>query len=233
MSLAGVRVGLTASRERCEAISFLLEDEGAELCHLPLLELEPPEDRRPFAAMAEQLQRYPWILLSSLEAVAALWEGARLAGTLDRLSKVGLIATDGSVARMLLSLGQPARIELDPTGALELDNDDEVLVPVGDGDSPWPGRLAQRGALAVAVLAWRPARVKLPTFPPELILFDSPGPASALHRDQPGWLLGAKRVAGTQRTAEELARLGAPAHTVSKPGAEALLDAARSAWVGC
>ena len=230
MSLTGVRVGLTASRERCEAISFLLEDEGAEVLHLPLLELLPPQDTRPFAAMVEQLQRYPWILLSSLEAVAALWEGARVAGTLERMDKVGLIATEPAVARMLLSLGQPARIELDPSGALELDADDEVLVPVGDGDSPWPARLANKGALALAVLAWRPSKVVLPPVAPELILFDAPGTASALHRDQPLWLEGAVRVASSSGTAEELARLGAPAHTVARPGAEALLDAAHSAW---
>ena len=230
MSLSGVRVGLTASRERSESISFLLEDEGVELVHLPLLELRPPADSRPFAAMTEQLQRHPWILLSSLEAVTALWEGARLAGTLDRLSKVGLIATDVSVANLLASLGQPARIELDPSGALELDSDDEVLIPVGDGDSPWPTRIAQRGALAIAVLAWTPAVVRLPQFPPELILFQGLGTASALHRDQPAWLQSAVRVAGSAKTADELSRLGAPAHSVAGPGAEGLLDAALLAW---
>ncbi len=230
MSLHGVRVGLTASRERSAAITFLLEDEGADVCHLPVLELHPPNDPRPFGAMVDQLQRHPWILLSSLEAVAALWEGARVAGTLDRFDKVGLIATDPSVALMLAALGQPARIELGPTGALELDSDDAVLVPVGDGDSPWPARLVQSGVVAVPVLAWRQAPVRLPTFAPELILFDSPGQATALFRDRPQWLLEARRVAGTQRTAGELQRLGAPAHTVATPGAEALLDAALAAW---
>ena len=223
-------MALTASRRHCEAISFLLEDEGAQLDHLGLLEPLPPEDGRPFGAMVEQLQRYPWILLSSLEAVAALWEGARVAGTLDRIEKVGLIATDRAVARMLQCLGFPARIELGPTGALELDGDDEVLVPVGSGDDPWPTRLAQGGALAIAVLAWRPSPVVLPPEAPQLILFTQPGAACALQQHRPEWLGAAVRVAGSPKTAEELAGLGAPAHTVAPSGAEGLLDAAHAAW---
>ena len=230
MGLEGVRVALTASRERSEANSFLLEDEGAQLLHLPLLELLPPADARPFAAMVEQLQRHPWILLSSLEAVAALFEGARVAGTLGLMGKVGLIATDVEVARMLASLGHPARIELGPLTPLALDADAEVLVPVGDGNSPWPARLAEAGALAISVLAWTPAPVALPQVAPELIVFDAPGAASALHRDHRAWLEGAVRVAGSAAAAEELSRLGTPAHTVAKGGSLGILDAAQSAW---
>jgi uroporphyrinogen-III synthase len=230
VSLDGARIALTASRERCEAISFLLEDEGAQLTHLPVLELLPPEDDRPFAAMVEQLQRYPWILLSSLEAVTALWEGARVAGTLDRIGKVGLIATDAWVARILKALGQPARIELDASASLQLEADDEVLVPVGNGESPWPERLAEHGALALAVLAWRPSPLELPPVAPELIVFESVGPASVLHRDHPDWLAPALRVAGSAAAADELARLGVPAHAVARPGAEGLLEAAQLAW---
>jgi uroporphyrinogen-III synthase len=230
VSLEGVRVGLTASRARCEALSFLLEDAGADLCHLPLLELHPPEDPRPFASIAEQLQRYKWILLSSLEAVAALWEASRVAGTLGLLQHVGLIATDARTAGLLEALGQPPKLTLDATGALQLDTDTEVLVPVGDGDSPWPARLAQQGALAISVLGWRASAPKLPTFAPELIVFDAPGTAEAMDRDHPQWLRAAKRVAGSPRIAQALARVGAPAHTVAGPGPEALLDAAQSAW---
>ena len=230
MSLQGVRVALTASRERSEAISFLLEDEGAQLLHLPVLELLPPIDPRPFAAVVEQLQRHPWILLSSLEAVTALWEGARVAGTLKRLDEVGLIATDGEVARMLVCLGQPARLALGTTAGLDLGTDAEVLVPVGDGPNPWPARLAEAGALPSAVPAWRAAVLELPAQAPELIVFDTPGAASALHRDRRAWLEGAVRVAGSAATAEELSQLGTPAHTVARAGSLGLLDAAQAAW---
>lgn len=227
MSLEGVRVALTASRERSEAISFLLEDEGAQLLHLPVLELLPPADVRPFAAMVEQLQRYPWILLSSLEAVAALWEGARVAGTVGLLDKPGLIATDASVTRMLVSLGHPPRIEL---GTLSLEADAEVLVPVGELSNPWPARVIDAGAIAIPVLAWTPAPIALPEQRPELIVLDAPGAASALDRDHRPWLEGAVRVAGSASTADELSRLGMPAHTVARAGSLGLLDAAQAAW---
>lgn len=228
MSLQGVKVALTASRERCEAISFLLEDEGAELLHLPLLELQPPTDARPFAAMVEQLQRHPWMLLSSLEAVAALWDGARVAGTLPGLSKVGFIAADAGVARMLTALGQPPRFQL--PGPLPLEADTEVLVPLGDGNSPWPRMLAEAGSLAISVLAWTPSVVELPDVAPQLVVFESAGTPSALHRDRPAWLEGAVRVAGSAAVADELTRLGLPAHTVSRGGSLQLLDAAQAAW---
>ncbi|GEM_PF-2835349 len=228
MSLQGVKIALTASRERCEAISFLLEDEGADLVHLRLLELRPPSDARPFAAMVEQLPRHPWILLSSLEAVAALWDGARVAGTLPGLSKVGFIAADAAVARMLTALGQPPRFQL--PGPLPLEADTEVLVPLGDASSPWPRTLAEAGALAISVLAWTPADVALPDAAPQLILFESPGTPSALHRDRPQWLDGAVRVAGSASVADELLRLGFPAHTVARGGSLELLDAAQAAW---
>ena len=58
----------------------------------------------------------------------------------------------------------------------------------------------------------------------------APGAASALHRDHRPWLEGAVRVAGSASTAEELSRLGMPAHTVARGGSLGLLDAAHSAW---
>jgi len=55
--LAGVRVLVPRPRERAEQICFLLEDEGAEVLAIPLLELEPPGDPRPLRAAAELLRK--------------------------------------------------------------------------------------------------------------------------------------------------------------------------------
>lgn len=230
MSLSGVRVALTASRDRSEAISFLLEDEGAEILHLPLLELRPPEDPRPFAATVEHLSRYPKILLSSLEAVIALWDGARVAATTEALARADLIATDAAVARLLTALGRPPWLDLSTGAPLRLDADTEVLVPMGAFDPTWPRALAEAGALAIAVLGWTPAPVALPEQAPQLIVFDGPGAASALQQKAPAWLAAAKRVAATPATAAELAQLGAPAHALATGGSVGLLDAAQVAW---
>ena len=53
--LRGVRVLVPRPRERAQALCFLLEEEGAEVVALPLLELEPPTDPRPLQAAAELL----------------------------------------------------------------------------------------------------------------------------------------------------------------------------------
>lgn len=230
MSLAGVRVALTASRDRSEAISFLLEDEGAEVQHLPLLELAPPADPRPFAATVEHLSRYPKMLLSSLEAVVAVWEGARIAGTTRALGAVGFIVTDPAITRLLAALGQAPWLDLSGGAALALEPDTEVLVPLGAGDTGWPQRLAEAGARPIPVVAWQPRALAWPEVAPQLILFSAPGPASALHDAQPAWLEDAVRVAGSPATADELQRLGRPAHTVAEAGSLQLLDAALAAW---
>ena len=55
--LEGIRVLVTRPRERSEELCFLLEDEGAQVLHVPLLELRPPEDPRPLVAAAEEGRR--------------------------------------------------------------------------------------------------------------------------------------------------------------------------------
>ncbi|HZA52583.1 MAG TPA: uroporphyrinogen-III synthase, partial [Myxococcaceae bacterium] len=54
--LQGVRVLVTRPRDRAGELCFLLEDEGAEVVSIPLLELLPPEDPRPLRAAAERIQ---------------------------------------------------------------------------------------------------------------------------------------------------------------------------------
>ena len=56
---------MTRPRERAEELCFLLEDEGAEVLSVPLLELRPPEDPRPLASAAEHIQRYKWVVFAS------------------------------------------------------------------------------------------------------------------------------------------------------------------------
>ena len=53
--LLGRRVVVTRPRARSEELCFLLEEEGAEVVALPMLELEPPTDARGLRAAAETL----------------------------------------------------------------------------------------------------------------------------------------------------------------------------------
>lgn len=225
-----MRVALTSSPQRSEAITFLLEDEGAQVLHLPLLERDPPDDPRPFRATVEHLHRYPRILLSSLEAVTALWDGARVAGTTAALKTAGLIACTADVSRVLTAVGHAPAIDLAAGHALAIDADTEVLVPLGAFDPTWPHALADAGAVAIAVLAWTPAEPALPDERPDVIVFDAPGAASALRQARPAWVADAGRVAASSAIAAELKALGLPAHTTAQGGADALLDAAQRAF---
>src|SRR5688572_513479 len=103
--LSGIRVLVTRPRERAQELCFLLEDEGAEVVSLPLLELLPPDEPRPLSSAAEQIHRYAWVLLASPSAAQALFEAARVAGTLDRLGKVNAAVVGPSTARSAKLLG--------------------------------------------------------------------------------------------------------------------------------
>ena len=81
--LQDVHALVTRPRERAEELCFLLEDEGARVTALPLLELAPPEDPRPLQAAAERLARFDWVAFASPSAVAALVDAARQGGTFD------------------------------------------------------------------------------------------------------------------------------------------------------
>ncbi|HMK73370.1 MAG TPA: uroporphyrinogen-III synthase, partial [Myxococcaceae bacterium] len=79
--LAGCRILVTRPRARAEELCFLLEEEGAEVVSLPLLELEPPGDGRPLRAAVEGLGRFAWVAFASPSAVEAVVEAARTAGS--------------------------------------------------------------------------------------------------------------------------------------------------------
>src|SRR5437762_3139649 len=86
--LEGKRVLVTRPKERVAELCFLLDDEGAQVLSLPLLELRPPEDPRPLAAAAESIQRYRWVVFASPSAVDALMDALREAGTVERMGRV-------------------------------------------------------------------------------------------------------------------------------------------------
>jgi uroporphyrinogen-III synthase len=71
LRLEGCRVLVTRPRARAEELCFLLEDEGAEVVVLPLLELEPPSDTRALRAAAETLGRFTWVAFASAAGVEA------------------------------------------------------------------------------------------------------------------------------------------------------------------
>jgi uroporphyrinogen-III synthase len=238
-------VWVTRPRERAEALCFLLEDEGAEVIALPLLELLPPEDERPLRAAAEHLQRYRWILFTSPAAVESLVEHARQEGTLDRLRRAKLGAVGPRTAATLRGHGLQVEVEAEtPTGpglfaALrgDLRPGDEVLLPVAEQARPELYEALLAGGVEVTrVVAYRAEQVApdaaalaaLHRAPPAAIVLASPRSVESLLELPVGRELaaGAKLVAIGPTTAGALEAEQLPvAEVATTPTPEGLLEA--------
>jgi uroporphyrinogen-III synthase len=243
--LEGIRVLVTRPRERAEELCFLLEDEGAEVLSVPLLELRPPEDPRPLAAAAEAIQRYRWVVFASPSAVEALMEALREAGTVDRLRRVKVAAVGPRTARAAEAYGVEIAAEpAENTGqglfdAIKdsLQTGDEVLLPAAEeGRRELEEALREAGVLVTRVTAYRSTPSPLPAealalleaSPPDVALFASPRTAEVFLETVGRERLGVARVVAIgPTTAAALERLGMPATTVAeRPTSESLVDAA-------
>jgi len=242
--LEGIRVLVTRPRERSEELCFLLEDEGAEVLHVPLLELLPPEDPRPLMAAAESIQRYKWVVFASASAVEALLEAVREAGTMDLLSRVRIAVVGPRTARAVEGYGLTVSVESpEGTGSAlyevmrpGLEPEDEVLLPAAEeGRRELEDALREHGARVTRVTAYRSRAAALPpeaqglleSSPPHVALFASPRTAEAFLEAVGRERIGAARlVAIGPTTAAALAQLGLPVAAVAeRPTPEALVDA--------
>lgn len=243
--LEGKRVLVTRPKERVEELCFLLEDEGAEVLSLPLLELRPPEDPRPLMAAAESIQRYRWVVFASPSAVEALMDALREAGTAYRMSHVRVAAVGPRTARTAESYGLKVVAEpAESTGlglyeALrsELHPEDEVLLPAAEeGRRELELALREHGVRVTRVTAYRTTPAALPpeaqealrAAPPDVVLFASPRTVEvfldAAGRER---LEQVRVVAIGPTTAGALARLGIEVAAVAeRPTPEGLVDAA-------
>lgn len=242
--LEGIRILVTRPRERSEELCFLLEDEGAEVLHVPLLELLPPEDPRPLVAAAESIQRYKWVVFASPSAVEAFMEALREAGTVALLSRVRIAVVGPRTARTVDGFGLNVAVESpEGTGAAlyevmrpGLEPEDEVLLPAAEeGRRELEESLREHGARVTRVTAYRSRPAPLPpeaqalleSSPPDVALFASPRTAEAFLEAVGRERLGAARlVAIGPTTAAALTHLGLPVASVAeRPTPEALVEA--------
>ena len=242
--LEGIRVLVTRPRERAEELCFLLEDEGAEVLHVPLLELRPPEDPRPLLAAAESIQRYKWVVFASPSAVESLMEALREAGTTQWLSGARLAVVGPRTARTVEGYGLKVAAEPpEGTGVAlyeamrpALEPEDEVLLPAAEeGRRELEDALREHGVRVTRVTAYRSVSAPLPpealamldSSPPHVALFASPRTAETFLEAAGRERLGAARlVAIGPTTAAALTQLGLPVAAVAgHPTPEALVEA--------
>jgi uroporphyrinogen-III synthase len=241
--LAGCRVLVTRPRARAEELCFLLEDEGAEVVALPMLEIEPPRDARALRAAAEGVGRFAWVAFASAAGVEALVEAVRTAGTTAALRRLKVAVVGPGTARVARAAGLEVALEgKGGTGAAlgeelvaRLRPGEEVLLPAAEEGRP-DLETALAGALVTRVAAYRstPAAVEdavwadLRTRPPAVVLFASPRTAAAFLEAGGRPLLGqARAVAIGPTTASALDALGVPvARVADRPTSADLVEAA-------
>jgi uroporphyrinogen-III synthase len=252
--LTGVKVLVTRPRERSAELCFLLEDEGARVQELPMLEFAGPDDDRPLTAAAERIGRFQWVLFTSPSAVDALYDAVRRAGTGDQLRRVRLGAVGPRTARAVVDRGLEVAVQAERAdgpglfAALrsELEPGDELLLPVAqEGRPELEAHLRDAGYRVSRVAAYRSAAAELSeeavaalrTSPPEVILFASPRTAeaflSSVGEGARELLQSAKLVAIGPTTAGALVELGFEVAAVAQsPTAEGLVEATVAAARG-
>src|SRR5438105_4626029 len=75
--LQGIRILVTRARPQAAEFSHLLRRQGATLVRIPLLEIVPPRSFQPLDDALENLHRYQWLIVTSVNGVHAMLERMR------------------------------------------------------------------------------------------------------------------------------------------------------------
>ncbi|MFC4638125.1 uroporphyrinogen-III C-methyltransferase [Deinococcus hohokamensis] len=104
--LAGRTVAVTRTREGASALGDVLRERGASVLELPLIRFAPTADEAGLHAHLRDLRGVSWLLLTSNQAVSALWTHLERLGLDTRhLAGVRLGAVGPSTARSLQERG--------------------------------------------------------------------------------------------------------------------------------
>lgn len=101
--LFGKRIVVTRARDQASDLAQTLNGLGAEVLALPAIRIAPPDDPRPLAAAAKRLHQFDWVVLTSVNAVDALFEAMAKEGRDARGFGACKVAAIGSAttARLL------------------------------------------------------------------------------------------------------------------------------------
>ena len=165
LPLFGRRVVVTRASAQATGLRDALAAQGAEVLELPALRVEPL-DPAPLAAAARRLADYRWVVLTSQNAVALLWDALRAAG-LDaralagtRIACVGAATSDALLGRGLAADVVPARFVaeavLDAMAARDDVRGTRVLYVAAEGARPvLPDGMRTLGCTVDVVPAYR------------------------------------------------------------------------------
>jgi uroporphyrinogen III methyltransferase/synthase len=165
--LFGKRVVVTRASAQSGALRGALDSLGADVLELPALRIVPL-DPEPLREALDRIAEYDWVIFTSQNAVALLWESLRVAGRDARalagrkLACVGRATADALRARGLVAEVVPERFVAE--GVLEaLDLRDDVrgrhglYVAAEGARDVLPEGLANRGCTVDVVPVYRTA----------------------------------------------------------------------------
>jgi uroporphyrinogen-III synthase len=79
-ALAGKRILVTRALPQASGLAKLLEEEGAVAITIPAIEIVPPQSFQPLDKALKKIQSYDWLILTSVNGVAALRRRMEKAG---------------------------------------------------------------------------------------------------------------------------------------------------------
>jgi uroporphyrinogen-III synthase len=85
MDLHGKRIIVSRAKEQAGSLSSLLREEGADVLEIPFIEIRPAQSYEALDKAIENLMAYDWLILTSVNGVAALF---------SRLEKQGKTEAD-------------------------------------------------------------------------------------------------------------------------------------------
>ena len=166
--LAGKRILVTRGGDQAGPLASLLEDLGAAVVQLPLIEVHAPEDPAALYAAVRDLGSYAWIVLTSANAVQAVAAGLATLGLAVGLPPGLLVASVGPSTSEAFARAFPeSTVAVEPAGDFRAEgllrameshpiSGKRILMPLSDraGDTLARG-LADRGAWIDRVTAYR------------------------------------------------------------------------------
>jgi uroporphyrinogen-III synthase len=76
-SLKGLRVLVGRARHQASALAAGLRFQGAEVVEIPFIEIRRPRSYKALDGALRDLEKYNWLILTSVNGVTAVWERAR------------------------------------------------------------------------------------------------------------------------------------------------------------
>src|SRR5215470_12127372 len=105
-ALEGIRILVTRPKHQADQLTCRLKNLGGEVVELPMIAIAPPESWEPLDNALKQLERYQWILFTSVNAVESC---------LGRLEALGKSAQDLR-SRRLAAIGPSTAFALTQKG---------------------------------------------------------------------------------------------------------------------